>query len=230
MSENWPLYIPVLVTLVEDPDTKVRSRGLAILTVFLSKFPNKTLAQTGLGDVFTEAVIPTLSYLPSLTPPGESVQLLGPAYVALLVLSRKLFPNHRHSKEKGQYLDKFLREGIFTSSDHAKEHFNIVEVLVEASSSIVDEMGIYSVKHLRVSSATHRLTFKPTACLFALQNHSNMPTNTSSHPKKKKKKKVPLFDLLQHPYRPFRSCPPAYRPRCHQGPTASPEQLLAAHD
>ncbi|KAJ2905476.1 uncharacterized protein MKZ38_005352 [Zalerion maritima] len=150
ISENWPLYIPVLVTLAEDPDTTIRARGLKILLEFLSKFPNKSLAETGLGQVFTDAVMPTLSYLPGLTPADESVQLLKPAYSNLVVLSRKLYPEARYSAEKGCYLDRVLRDGVFTGYDHSKEHVKVAEVLVNASMEIVEEMGIYSIKHLKI--------------------------------------------------------------------------------
>lgn len=143
------------MTLIEDPSTEIRARGLKILLTFLYKFNNKPLIETGLGDVFTQAVKSTLSYLPELTPVEESIQLLEPAYSILVLLARKLFSGSeaeaKAAVEKGEYLDAVLRDGIFRSYDHAKEHVRIVEVLVRASAKIVEEMGIYAVKHLQVS-------------------------------------------------------------------------------
>ncbi|KAK0666672.1 hypothetical protein QBC41DRAFT_325278 [Cercophora samala] len=147
ISTHWPSYIPVLLTLADDSTTSIRRTGLTILTNFLTKIPAKTLQDTGLGQVFADAVFPTLSYLPSLTPEEESLQLLEPAYKALLVLAEK--QPATGDKNKHKLLDRLIREGIFTGYFHAKSHVKIAELLCREMGEIVEEMGVHAVKHLK---------------------------------------------------------------------------------
>ncbi|KAK0645589.1 hypothetical protein B0T16DRAFT_411522 [Cercophora newfieldiana] len=161
ISKHWPLFIPVLLTLADDSTTRVRYQGLKILTIFLQKFPNKTLHDTGLSKVFEDAVFPTLSFLPSLTSEADSIQLLVPAFEALRCLaSKQLLPpttsgtsstteNTPTNSQQIKLLDKLLREGIFSAYLHSKDHIRIVQVLCEQIISILNQMGIYAVKHLK---------------------------------------------------------------------------------
>ncbi len=89
VAANWPLFTPVLLTLLDDPDTQIRCQGLAALHAFLGKLPAETLRNTGLASLFEDAVFPTLLFLPSMTPEAESVQLLRPAYAVLLALAER---------------------------------------------------------------------------------------------------------------------------------------------
>ncbi|KAK3323541.1 hypothetical protein B0T19DRAFT_207757 [Cercophora scortea] len=149
ISKHWPLFIPVLLILVDDSTTRIRRRGLAILGCFLTKFPSKTLHDTGLAKVFEEAIFPTLSFLPSLTPEDECVQLLTPAFTALLCLASKQSTAAKDSKAKDKMLDKILREGVFMAYFHAKAHERVVEVLCQQTSLILAQMGIHAVVHLK---------------------------------------------------------------------------------
>lgn len=157
MSKQWPLFIPVLLTLLDDGATRVRSRGLISLDAFLQRLPDNILRDTGLASVFEDAVFPTLHFLPSITPEEESVQLLGQAYTALVSLARKLSATPAAGKvasgtSRVKLLDKMLREGVFSAYFHAKEHVRIVEVLLVHAAKILGEMGIHGVKHLKVSN------------------------------------------------------------------------------
>ncbi|KAL2263302.1 hypothetical protein VTK26DRAFT_7422 [Humicola hyalothermophila] len=152
IAKHWPLFIPVLLTLADDSTTPIRRRGLLVLADFLAKFPDKTLHDTGLAQVFEDAVFPTLAFLPSLTPDDESVQLLVPAYAALLRLADKqpaVGKDGVPGRPKNALLDKMLREGVFTAYFHAKEHVRIVEVLCQQTTAILNQMGIHAVKHLK---------------------------------------------------------------------------------
>ncbi|KAH8879445.1 poly A polymerase C-terminal region-like protein [Thozetella sp. PMI_491] len=148
MTQHWPLFIPVLLTLVDDSSTRFRARGLEILASFLKKFPGKKLRETGLAIVFEQAIFPTLLYLPSLTPVDESLQLLEPAYNALFALAEHS-PGPDNIKDRDRLLDKIIREGIFTAYLHAKDHVRIVELLFRQTVLVVGMMGINSVKHLK---------------------------------------------------------------------------------
>lgn len=158
ISKQWPLFIPVILTLLDDVSTRIRSRGLVILNEFLVKFPNHILRDTGLASVFEDAVFPTLHFLPNTTPEAESIQLLVPSYAALLALAKKADAKPKtgqyyNDTPKANLLDKILREGVFAAYFHAKEHIRIVEVLLISTAQIMKEMGIYAVKHLKVSKA-----------------------------------------------------------------------------
>jgi len=62
MSASWFLYTPVLLTLLDDPDTNVRSEGLVLLDEFLGKLPEKILHNSGLAQLFAQAIFPTLLF------------------------------------------------------------------------------------------------------------------------------------------------------------------------
>ncbi|KAH6631935.1 hypothetical protein F5144DRAFT_489530 [Chaetomium tenue] len=158
IAQHWPLFIPVLLTLADDTATPVRRRGLLILADFLAKFPDKTLHNTGLAQVFEDAIFPMLSYLPSLTPEEESVELLVPAYSALLGLAKKqpaVGKDGIAGAPKNRFLDRMLREGVLGGYFHAKDHVRIVEVLCQQTVAILDEMGVHAVKHLKVRVPLH---------------------------------------------------------------------------
>lgn len=149
--------MPVLLTLTDDTSTNIRRRGLLVLTDFLGKFPDMMLYQTGLGRVFEDTIFPTLTYLPSLTPEEESVQLLVPAFAALRCLASKpngVDPSRGVTlprKQDYRLLDKILREGVLMAFFHAKEYVGVVEVLCQQTSLVLAQMGIHSVKHLKVN-------------------------------------------------------------------------------
>ncbi|GAB1319043.1 hypothetical protein MFIFM68171_09253 [Madurella fahalii] len=152
IAQHWPLFIPVLLTLVDDSTTPIRRRGLQIAAEFLAKLPDKILQNSGLAKVFEDPIFPTLAYLPSLTPVDESVQLLVPAYNALLVLANKQPAAGKDGVPNGpknSLLDKILREGVFMAYFHAKDHIRIVEVLCQQTAAILSQMGIHAVKHLK---------------------------------------------------------------------------------
>lgn len=164
---NWPLFIPVLLALAEDPDTPVRARGLTLLQTFVTSVPDggSLLHTTGLDSVLADAVFPTLLFLPRLTPEKESLQLLAPAYSALLSLAKAAGASSGTTtttdkglppKAAAALLDRMLREGIYAGYFHASEHIHIVEELVRQAGRIVEAMGVYAVKHLKVCSKSCR--------------------------------------------------------------------------
>lgn len=148
VTKNWPLFIPVLITLSEDTDFSIRQRGLEILALFLSKCPLKTLKSTGIDAVLRDTAFPSLLFLPTLTPEEESVPLLRAAYKSLLTLA--LLDEDQQSKWRRDLLDKLIRDGILTGYAHASEHIRVVETLMQEITKIVEAQGIYTVKHLSV--------------------------------------------------------------------------------
>lgn len=171
LQKHWPLYTPVLLTLLDEPapvDLKVRALG--IFRAFWKRCPADLMQQTGLAEVFEQAVFPAVLYLPSLTPAEESLKILGAAYLALIEmadldtydLDEYLRPPSSKWGEGGgegeqelmeaqrKLLDKIIREGVMVGYHHAKEHIRIVGLLCETLICIINGMGILAVKHLKV--------------------------------------------------------------------------------
>jgi hypothetical protein len=133
IHKNWHLCIPPLLTLLDDPSTVVRVRGLHILREMLGRIPPNVLQQAGLGEVFEDAVIPTLLFLPTLTPVEESLSLLK---------------NDRSDRLK--FLDRVMRQGVLQGFMHSGENVKIAELLVNEATTLFENMGIHAVKYLKV--------------------------------------------------------------------------------
>ncbi|CAI6087688.1 unnamed protein product [Clonostachys chloroleuca] len=147
VANNWFLFAPVLLALVEDAESSTRQAGLEILATFIRNCPLRILQSTGIGTVFQEAIFPSLLYLPSLTPEEESVPLIDAAYQALLALAQRETDPRSPSRRK--LLDKVFRDGVFTAYFHASEYISVVETLMKNTTAILDCLEVYSVKHLQ---------------------------------------------------------------------------------
>jgi hypothetical protein len=149
ISDAWPLFLPVLLALLDDPDTSFRLRGLAITRTFVAKCPAHRLRDTGLGELLAQSILPTFNFLPSLTPEAESAQLLDAAYPAAILLARTQFNRPEDAAGKRALLATVLRDGVFTGYMHAKQHVRVVEVLARQSSAIIDELQLAATPHLK---------------------------------------------------------------------------------
>ncbi|KAH8678662.1 hypothetical protein BGZ60DRAFT_401540 [Tricladium varicosporioides] len=151
LNPNFHLFIPPLLTMLDDPNTGIRARGCSILTTFLPKLPPSHLKQSGLAEVFEDALMPTLLFLPNLTPVGESVVLLPAVYEALYALCDVRYPKDDKDEKVGRdkFLDGLLRNGVLKGYLHSSEHPEIVKVLLEELRVIVVKMEIHAVKHLK---------------------------------------------------------------------------------
>lgn len=116
------------------------------------------MRQTGLAQVFEDAVFPAVLYLPSLTPVDESVAILGAAYPALIDMAGidpapanddpQDSPVFTEAQQK--LLDRIVREGVLVGYHHASDHVRLVELFCEKLRCIVNGMGILAIKHLKV--------------------------------------------------------------------------------
>ncbi|KAF4970868.1 hypothetical protein FZEAL_9961 [Fusarium zealandicum] len=147
LQEHWPLFTPVLLALAEDEEIHVKSRGLAILSSFMGKCPAQILQNTGIGRVFEDLTFPMLLYLPSITPEDQSTSIITPAYDVLIKMAESY--NNPQSRERRQLLDRVLRDGIFGGHFHASQYTQIVRVLMQKAASIMNCLGIYSIKHIK---------------------------------------------------------------------------------
>lgn len=156
IEQHWPLLLPPLLSITDDTDTKFKAMGCQLVSLLLAKTSPSLLSRTGLSEVFEEALMPCLGYLPSLTPEDESVNLLSEAYPALIALSRTMDDQNKIKNQtldspprRIQLLDTVVRKGILTAYTYCSENVNIVEVLLRSLSLVVNELGIECVKHLK---------------------------------------------------------------------------------
>ncbi|KAI0600975.1 hypothetical protein F4775DRAFT_582523 [Biscogniauxia sp. FL1348] len=173
IQSSWPLFTPVLLALLDDPQAAIKQRGLRALRAFWARQPPALMRDTGLAPVFAHAVFPAVLNLPSLTPEPESVALLAAAYPALFDMAgveRSENENENENDDDGEtktetkiktkkfgdfteeqraLVDRIVREGIMTGYHHAKEHVRLVSLLCEELRRLVDGIGILAVKYLK---------------------------------------------------------------------------------
>ena len=123
---------------------------MAAFSDLLDKVPPKMLEQTGLGQIMEEAMIPTLSFLPTLTPVDESLLLLNAAYDTLLKLTDVRFGDEKSKQKKQKVLAKLLREGVLHGMDHSHQNIEISRLLLTVMEKLINRMEIQAIKHLKV--------------------------------------------------------------------------------
>lgn len=185
----------MLLALVDEPQMEFKIRGLVALRKFLIMCPPDLMRQTGLAEVFEDAVFPAVLSLPSLTPEDESLAILGAAYPVLFALAgidddlaRELPPGmHTFTEAQQKLLDKIVREGILVGYHHASEHVRLVELFCDQLCCMVNGMGILTIKHLKVrvlppclavvyaSYASFAQNSKENTCCGNTQNAKNIP-------------------------------------------------------
>lgn len=162
VAGNWPLIIPPLLTLIDDWEAKYKALGASFTTALLNATPPELLERTGLGEVFEQALIPCLTYLPTITDEAESMLLLSAVYPALLILFRKRFPAQciasiamqapltPQERLRMKCLDSIIRKGIIYGYSHCGTSYPaITAVLFHHLAIYLDELSFDSVKHLK---------------------------------------------------------------------------------
>ena len=76
------------------------------------------------------------------------MRLLSGAYAALGVLCDVRY--EVGEKARIEFLDRVMRGGVFMGYHHASEYPAIVQLLLEQTKVLVENMGIHAVKHLKV--------------------------------------------------------------------------------
>ncbi|KAA8570719.1 hypothetical protein EYC84_000114 [Monilinia fructicola] len=97
-TQAFPLLIPPLLTLLDSPSNSIRVHTLQLLPSLFFKMGDKILLQTGLGDVFEDAIHPVLLFLPSLTPVDDTLKLLPVGYKALYALCDARWPERKEGE------------------------------------------------------------------------------------------------------------------------------------
>jgi len=175
----WPLLLPPILTLLDDWEVRYKTLGARYLHQLLSVTPGALLEKTGLGDVFEEALLPCLSFLPPVTGEVESVRLLEEVLSALLALAVLRFPclgsgqkaprtgvnpqtlkaKAHEGKNRGTRiapLDRLLRKGFLhgyslCGSPGSPSSYSpaVLATLFAHLPPVLNQMGVDSVKHLR---------------------------------------------------------------------------------
>ncbi|RYP25512.1 hypothetical protein DL768_011476 [Monosporascus sp. mg162] len=127
LRKSWHLFTPVLLTLLDEPQTALKVRALDVFRAFWTRCPGDLMRQTGLAQVFEDAVFPAVLYLPSLTPESESITILNAAYPALIAMAGinletadEPQSNPKFTEAQQKLLDKIIREGILVGYNHAE--------------------------------------------------------------------------------------------------------------
>lgn len=153
VEKNWHAIVPPLLSILDDVDTEYKAQGCELLNLLLDKTPPSLLKRTGLGEVFEEALMPCLGYLPTLTPEDQSARLLSVAYPALLSLSAVLenpstAQNPQNPSQRINLLDTLVRKGVLMTFTYCPEHAKITTVTTTNLSAILNLLGLDSVKHI----------------------------------------------------------------------------------
>ena len=156
VERNWHLLLPPLLSILDDTEVKYKTVGCQLASLLLQRTPPSLLTRTGLSEVFEEALMPCLGYLPSLTPEIESAALLSAAYPALISLSRAMQdPKRANPQDRAslsmqiKLLDTMVRKGVLAGFSHCGENVKITTVLLQNLSLITQELGVETVKHLK---------------------------------------------------------------------------------
>jgi hypothetical protein len=140
--------MPPLLTLLEDAELSIRSRALTLARTFMVRCGPQLLCSAGLIRILEDAIFPSLAYLPTLTPKDESVNILEPAYDALIMLSSLAHQGSADPTIRDHLLERILREGILVGYSHAYGSPRIIESLMIQCARIVHALGIQACKHL----------------------------------------------------------------------------------
>ncbi|KAK8060605.1 hypothetical protein PG996_010535, partial [Apiospora saccharicola] len=168
LAKTWHLFTPVLLTLLDESETALKIRTLAIFGAFWSGCPPGLMEQVGLASVFEDAAFPAVHFLPNITPEDESRRILSAAYPALFQLAGITASSQSEEESTGttvlttaqrKLLDRIIREGILAGYFHAKNHIQLTAVFCEKLSYAVNGMGILSVKYLKYAMLTRGSPF-----------------------------------------------------------------------
>ncbi|KAI5363243.1 putative Poly A polymerase, head domain, Tti2 family, Nucleotidyltransferase superfamily [Septoria linicola] len=159
VADVWPMVIPPLLTLLDDWEARYKRIGADLTAALLAATPPPLLERTGLGEVFEQALMPCLTYLPTITSEQDSIPLLSSTYPALLTLAHKRFPPSEQpntapltpqNRARTKLLDTIIRKGIIYGYTHCgTTHPAIATILFTHLAIYIRDLGIDCVKHLK---------------------------------------------------------------------------------
>ena len=141
-----------MLTLIDDSCIEAKVRGCKIASHFFDKVPKLLLRRTGVGEVFHEALMPCLLYLPSLTEEDDSVKLLCAAYSAVFALTAARLDSSEDRATRVQLLNSIVRDAILQGFAHAGERIRIATSLFQQLQIAISGLGLAASVHLKVSN------------------------------------------------------------------------------
>ena len=100
--------------------------------------------------------MPNLTALPPITDLKDSVTLLRVTYISLISLTRLWYPS---PYKRARLLDKLVRDGVIYGMMFQGDKLEVACVELESLALIINEMGIFFVKHLQVIYTLSTLIF-----------------------------------------------------------------------
>ncbi|KAK9256626.1 hypothetical protein V1507DRAFT_490236 [Lipomyces tetrasporus] len=174
MSDNWPLLVPSILAIIDDPDPVYKTRGCSMLQLLLSKANVQFILVTGIAGIFWDALMTCLAYLPlgsSNVTVTESVKLLDIAYTDLILLSSirsqdtgskrmstslvTKIDDREMQRRQSKYLGSIVMEGVYLGMRLCGEQVEIANLLIDKLGIIAKSMGIFFVLYLQVSVESH---------------------------------------------------------------------------
>ncbi|KAI4627835.1 hypothetical protein J4E80_001969 [Alternaria sp. BMP 0032] len=167
---KWHLLMPPILKMMDDIDMKWKARGCHMLGLLLDNLHQKIgmdagkkssiavqsstsfLQRTGYHNIFTEALFPMFTYIPSITPENESVTLFREVFPTIISLAQLLPTEPSKGPSRERFLDKILREGALSPLAHFPTPSSYPELATMIMSHVpvlLGHMGIDCVKHLR---------------------------------------------------------------------------------
>ncbi|CAG8734624.1 1430_t:CDS:2, partial [Funneliformis caledonium] len=137
------LIIPPTLSLIDDYNVDFKTRGVSILDHLLKKLKPNIIHQTGLGDVFHEALSKCLTYQ-SETSHVSLLRQSFSAIISLISLTERTNSETRYIKYE-QILSNNVVKGFIFSGDKIV----IRIILLQQIPKLAEELGIVTVKYLQ---------------------------------------------------------------------------------
>lgn len=167
LETQWRFLVPPILMMIDDIDVEWKARGCHLLGVLLDSLNNVSshdnsvkkptskghanfLQRTGYHNVFAETLLPLFTYIPSLTPEQESVELFRQMFPAITSLAL-LLPTSGTKDSRDVFFDKIIRDAILSPLAHfptPSTYPELATTILHHLRIIVGHMGIEVVKHL----------------------------------------------------------------------------------
>jgi hypothetical protein len=169
IEARWHLLVPPILRMVDDVDTGWKAKGCNLLGLLLGRLQwlgvrdahsskridNRStsdfLQRTGYHNVFSEALLPLFTYIPSLTQEADAVGLFKEVLPSLTTLALLLPVEDDQCEGRQCMLDKIMREGILSPLAHfptPSTYPELATVITKHVPLLLGHMGIESVRHL----------------------------------------------------------------------------------
>jgi tRNA nucleotidyltransferase (CCA-adding enzyme) len=168
IEAKWHMLVPPILRMIDDAEVEWKAKGCHLLNVLLQSLryhsamhasattvgkerPSIFLQRTGYHNVFTDTLLPLFAYVPSLTPEADAVALFEGAFLAMTSLAGFLPTEGSKGESRARFLDKILREGVFSPLAHfptPSTYPELATVILTYLRVLLGLLGIESVKHL----------------------------------------------------------------------------------